>query len=101
VFASNSGTSTSETNNTDHNTFTSDKNSFLVRPPSFNGDAAQFSWWKSKMYSHIIGVVNELWDIIEDDVCFEVDTKGIVTDRKSSPYFFYINAIDIHVWYPY
>jgi len=78
-----SGISTSETKNTDHNTSTSDKNNYSVRPTSFNGDDEQFSWWKIKMYSHIIGVDDKLWDLIEDGDSFEVDTEGIVTDRKS------------------
>ena len=38
----------------------SDKISYLARPPSFSEDAAQFSLWKSKMYSHIIDVDDEL-----------------------------------------
>ena len=41
-------------NNNNNNNSTSEKNNYSVRPPSFNGDATQFSWWKSKMYSHII-----------------------------------------------
>ena len=34
----------------------------------FNGDPEMFSWWKSKMYSHIIGMDEELWDILEEGV---------------------------------
>ena len=34
----------------------------------FNGDPKMFSWWKSKMYSHIIGMDEELWDILEEGV---------------------------------
>ena len=34
------------------------------KPPMFNGDPDMFSWWKSKMYSHIIGMDEELWDIL-------------------------------------
>jgi hypothetical protein len=26
------------------------------------------SWWKTKMYSHIMGFDDELWDILEDGV---------------------------------
>jgi len=32
-----------------NNNSTSNKNNFSVTPPSFNGDATQFLWWKSKM----------------------------------------------------
>jgi len=35
-------------------TYTSERNNYSVRPPSFDGDVARFSWWNSKMYSHII-----------------------------------------------
>jgi len=28
---------------------TSEKNNYAVRPPTFNGDGTQFSWWKNKM----------------------------------------------------
>jgi len=64
------------------NTSTSEKNNYSLRPP-FNGDASQFSWWKNKMYSHIIEVDDELWGIIEDNVTFHVDLEGMVVDRKS------------------
>jgi len=35
------------------------------------------------MYIHIIGVDNELLDIIEDGINFQVDYEGIIIDRKS------------------
>lgn len=60
--------------NNDYNTSTSENNIYSMRPSSFDRDAAQFSWWKRKIYIHIIGVDNELWDIIDDGVEFEVDT---------------------------
>jgi len=34
----------------------------------FKGDPDTFSWWKTKMYSHIMGLDEELWDILEDGV---------------------------------
>ena len=34
----------------------------------FNGDPEMFSWWKTKMYSHIMGMDDELWDILEESV---------------------------------
>ncbi|MCI73852.1 F-box/LRR-repeat protein, partial [Trifolium medium] len=33
--------------------------------PIFNGDAATFEWWKNRIYSHITGIDDELWDIVE------------------------------------
>ena len=38
------------------------------KPPMFNGDPEMFSWWKTKMYSHIMGIDEELWDVLEDGV---------------------------------
>ena len=38
------------------------------KPPMFNGDPEMFSWWKTKMYSDIIGMHEELWDILEEGV---------------------------------
>lgn len=35
------------------------------------------------MYNHIIGVYDELWDIIEDGVGFNIDFEGMVVNRKS------------------
>ncbi|AES98828.1 hypothetical protein MTR_5g073300 [Medicago truncatula] len=66
-----------------NNISTSERNHYFVRPSSFNSDFAQFSWCKSKMYSHIIEVDDELWDIIEDGVIFSVVSVGMVVDRKS------------------
>jgi hypothetical protein len=50
--------------NYDYNTSNIEKNNYYVRTPSFNGDT-KFSWWKSQMYNHIIGVDDELWDIMK------------------------------------
>jgi len=65
-----------------NNTTTSLKNSHSVKPPSFNGDGTQFSWWKNKMYSYITLLDDELWDFVEDGTCFEVDEEGMVANRK-------------------
>ena len=51
------------------------------RPPLFTGEAEKFPWWKSKLYSHIIGIDDELWDIIEDGIDIEVHDEG-ETDMK-------------------
>jgi len=34
------------------------------------------------MYNHIIGVDDELWDIIEDCIHIEVYEEGVAADRK-------------------
>jgi hypothetical protein len=49
------------------------------KPPYFNSDPTTFPFWKTKMYSYIIGTDDELWDIIEDGIHFEhMDDEGIV-----------------------
>jgi len=49
----------------------------------FNGDLDTFSWWKTKMYSHIMDLDEELWDVLEDGVGdLELDEEGVVVDRK-------------------
>jgi len=34
----------------------------------FNGDPKEFSWWKTNFYSYVMGLDEELWDILEDGV---------------------------------
>ena len=54
------------------------------KPPMFNGDPKMFSWWKSKMYSHIIGMDEELWDILEEGVGnLRLDEEGVALDRRA------------------
>lgn len=58
-----------------------DKKSNAYKPPMFSGEAEKFSWWKSKMYSHIMGIDDELWDILEDGFDIPLDEEGRVIDR--------------------
>jgi hypothetical protein len=30
------------------------------KAPKFNGDSSMFSWWKDRIYSHLIGIDDEL-----------------------------------------
>jgi len=54
------------------------------KPPMFNGDPEMFSWWKTKMYSHIMGMDDELWDILEEGVGdLKLDDEGAALDRKA------------------
>ena len=56
----------------------------------FNGDPNTFSWWKTKICSNIMGLDEELWDILEDDVddlildeeCDAVDRKKRIVAKK-------------------
>ncbi|KAK2456806.1 hypothetical protein QL285_004143 [Trifolium repens] len=55
------------------------------KAPKFNGDACTFSWWKDRIYSHLIGLDDELWDLVEEGVTFQgLDEKGrlSVEERK-------------------
>jgi len=54
------------------------------KPPMFNGDPETFSWWKTKMYSHIMRMDDELWDILEEGVGeLKLDEEGAALDRKA------------------
>jgi len=54
------------------------------KPPMFNGDPEMFSWWKTKMYSHIMGMDDELWEILEEGVGdLKLDEEGAALDRKA------------------
>jgi len=51
--------------------------------PKFNGDPEEFSWWKTNFYSYVIGLNEELWDILEDGVGdLVLDEEGAAIDRK-------------------
>ena len=63
-----------------NNTNKNEKSANHNKPPMFNGDPEMFSWWKCKMYSHIIGMDEELWDIIEEGVA--LDRKAHTTKQK-------------------
>jgi len=51
--------------------------------PKFNGDLEKISWWKTNFYSYVIGLDEELWDILEDGVGnLVLDEEGAAIDRK-------------------
>lgn len=86
VSGEDNGTSTSHTTiNHDYNN--SEKNNYTMRPPTFSGDSTEFGWWKSNMYNHIIGLDDELWDILKYDIDISVNGVGMTYDRKAlTPY---------------
>jgi len=56
----------------------------ILSPPIFNGDVEQFSWWKNKLYGHVITLDEELWDAMnpgyfkyEDVPVSDADTPHI------------------------
>jgi len=52
--------------------------------PKFNGDPEEFSWWKTNFYSYIMGLDEELWDILEDGVGdLVLDEERAAVDRKA------------------
>jgi len=62
---------------------TEDKASGSYKSPMFNGDSDTFSCWKTKMYSHILSLDEELLDVLEDGVGDLVsDEEVVVVDRK-------------------
>jgi len=61
-----------------------DRNTNNNKPPMFNGDPEMFSWWKTKMYSHIIGMDEELWDVLEEGAGnLRLDDEGVALDRRA------------------
>ena len=44
------------------------RNLTLEKVPMFNGDPEEFSWWKTNFYSYVMGLDEELWDILEEGV---------------------------------
>lgn len=60
-----------------------DKNNYIVRPPTFSGNSTEFEWWKSKRHTRIIGLDDELWNILKDGIGIQVNNVGMVSDRKS------------------
>jgi len=60
-----------------------DKKSDSSKASRFNGDPETFSWWKTKMYSFIMGLDDELWDVLEDGVGdLALDEEGAAIDRN-------------------
>ncbi|MCI33286.1 aspartyl-tRNA synthetase, partial [Trifolium medium] len=56
------------------------------RVPFFNGDASTFNRWKSRIYSHVNGIDDELWDLVEEGVKIENlddDGKLTITRKKA------------------
>jgi len=63
----------------------SDKKADLGKVPKFNGDPKEFSWWKKNFYNYIMGLDEELWDILKDGVGdLDLDEEGVVVDRKKN-----------------
>jgi len=61
----------------------SDKKAGSGKVPMFNGHPEEFSSWKTNFYSYIMGLDEELWDILEDGVGdLDLDEEGVVVDRK-------------------
>jgi len=66
------------------NTNKNERSANHKKPPMFNGDPESFSWWKTKMYSHIMGMDDELWDTLEEGVGdLKLDEEGAALDRKA------------------
>jgi len=53
------------------------------KAPRFNGDPEIFSWWKTKMYSFIMGLDEDLCVVLEDGVGdLALDEEGASINRK-------------------
>jgi len=61
----------------------SDNKTDSGKVPKFNGDPEEFSWRKTNFYNYIIGLDEELWDILQDGVGdLDLDEEEVVVDRK-------------------
>lgn len=69
--------------NKNHDQSTFVQINYTSKSPTFSGNSTEFQWWKSKMYTHIIGLDGKLWDILEDGIAFKVNGVGMVYYRKS------------------
>lgn len=58
-------------------------NNYTTRPLNFNGESTEFEWWKSEMYTHIMGLDDELWDILEDGIDIPVNGVRMVSAIKT------------------
>jgi len=60
-----------------------DKKADSGKVSKFNGDPEEFSWWKTNFYSYIMGLDEELSDILEDGVGeLDLEEEGAAVDRK-------------------
>jgi len=60
-----------------------DKKADSEKVLKFNGNPEEFSWWKTNFYRYIMGLDEELWDILKDGVDdLDLDEEGVVVDRK-------------------
>lgn len=66
-----------------HDYSTSRRNNYVAKPPTFSADSTEFEWCKSEMYTQIIGIDEELWDIFEDGINIQFTGVGMVSVRKS------------------
>jgi len=79
---SSEGTSTSK-NNDDVPYVYGDKKVKSGKVPKFNGDPEEFSWWKTNFYSYVMGLDEELWDILKDGVGdLVLDEEEAAINRK-------------------
>jgi len=60
--------SSSQNNVVPYDYGTTDKKSNSSKAPKFNRDSEEFSWGKTNMYIYIMGLDDELWDILEEGV---------------------------------
>jgi len=60
-----------------------DKKAESRKVPRFNGDPKEFSWWKTNFYSYVMGLNEELCDVLEDGVGdLVLDEEGAAIDSK-------------------
>ena len=82
-FAHHSSSCFGQNNNAVPNDYGNNKKADSCKVLKFNGDPEEFSWWKTNFYSYVMGLDEELWDILEDGVGdLVLDEEGAAIDRK-------------------
>jgi len=60
-----------------------DKKDDSGKIPKFKGDHEEFSWWKTNFYNYVMGLDEELWDLLEDGVGdLVLDEEWAAVDKK-------------------
>ena len=67
-----------------HDYSSHEKIHYYAKPQAFNGYSTHFEWWKRKMYTYIIGLDDELLDLLKDGIEIEVNSvEWLLIERFS------------------
>ncbi|MCI33519.1 aspartyl-tRNA synthetase, partial [Trifolium medium] len=65
---------------TSASTYSSEKSK---RALFFDEESDRFAFWKTTLYSHIMGIDVDLWDIVEENIQFQnMDADGVISSAN-------------------